>query len=212
MYHTIVTLSLLAKPSTVTGVEVGLNTISWTAPSMLVDLEFYELHAIGRSASSENRTFRVLETFTSINTTSFKAVSITVQNRCGQRSEAVMIILPCEFTCMNACIILYAMLVCMHGWHYDLEKSIDHAWTTTIFNYYILVLTRTLFTGLDCVDSAQFPVANDQCSTAITPTTGTWHKCSLLDMCPDKFIIYSHNLYVFSAKAIIIFVPCTWWL
>ncbi len=79
---------------------------------MLVDLEFYELHAIGRSASSENRTFRVLETFTSINTTSFKAVSITVQNRCGQRSEAVMFILPCEFTCMNDIIR-----------HYDLEKS-----------------------------------------------------------------------------------------
>ncbi len=70
---------------------------------MPVDLEFYELQAIGRNASFENRAFHVLETFSSINTTSFEAVNITVQNRCGQRSEAVPIPLgkAREFTCMH---------------------------------------------------------------------------------------------------------------
>ncbi len=80
-----------------------LNTISWTAPPVLYDLEFYELHAIGRN-SSDDRMFRVLETFLSINIiniTTFEAVNITVQNKCGQRSETVTMLLEndnvCEF-------------------------------------------------------------------------------------------------------------------
>ena len=79
-----------------------LNTISWMAPPVLYDLEFYELHAIGRNSPSDDRMFRVLETFLSINMTTFEAVNITVQNKCGQRSETVTTMLLesdnlCEF-------------------------------------------------------------------------------------------------------------------
>ena len=84
---------------------------------MPVDLEFYELYAIGRNASFENRVFHVLETFSSINTTSFEAVNITVQNRCGQRSEAVSITLGMarEFTCMHRCMGIMTINFIIHS-------------------------------------------------------------------------------------------------
>ncbi len=84
--------TLIAIPPKVNGLELEeeLNKIAWNDAPNTVEVAFYEVKAFLRK-SSIYQTFRTKNTSLFIDFVTYESVEITVENKCGQRSEGTRI-------------------------------------------------------------------------------------------------------------------------